>query len=231
MRVWRRAAAWRTCRRPRSTSCSIPARPGCTPCSATARWRCSTPAAKTTTPRRSSSATATSTCRSCAMPGASSCEITQCAGRRPSSTAQMIHGIKEHLFAVLRDIIYTANEIIGVGRLDCAAIRPRSPMRFSASCATRAYSNYKARPNLVVCWGGHSIGDAEYRYAKRVGYELGLRGARCLHRLRAGRHEGADEGRRRRARQAAHRRTAASSASPSPASSPPSRPTPSSISW
>jgi predicted Rossmann-fold nucleotide-binding protein len=28
----------------------------------------------------------------------------------------------------------------------------------------------------VVCWGGHSIADGEYDYAKRVGYELGLRG-------------------------------------------------------
>src|ERR1700742_2765541 len=31
---------------------------------------------------------------------------------------EMIRGIKEHLFAVLRDIIYTSNEIIGAGRLD-----------------------------------------------------------------------------------------------------------------
>jgi predicted Rossmann-fold nucleotide-binding protein len=30
-------------------------------------------------------------------------------------------------------------------------------------------------PNLVVCWGGHSIGREEYLYTKRVGYELGLR--------------------------------------------------------
>jgi hypothetical protein len=36
--------------------------------------------------------------------------------------------------------------------------------------------DYKARPNLVVCWGGHSIGAAEYQYTKNVGYELGLRG-------------------------------------------------------
>jgi predicted Rossmann-fold nucleotide-binding protein len=36
--------------------------------------------------------------------------------------------------------------------------------------------DYKSRPNLVVCWGGHSIGEQEYQYAKRVGYELGLRG-------------------------------------------------------
>ncbi|PTA77340.1 LOG family protein, partial [Bacillus sp. Nf3] len=31
-------------------------------------------------------------------------------------------------------------------------------------------------PNLVVCWGGHSISRDEYLYTKQVGYELGLRG-------------------------------------------------------
>ena len=36
--------------------------------------------------------------------------------------------------------------------------------------------DYKARPNLVVCWGGHSIDASEYQYTKNVGYELGLRG-------------------------------------------------------
>ncbi|MFM9568650.1 hypothetical protein ACKI1R_47235, partial [Streptomyces turgidiscabies] len=36
--------------------------------------------------------------------------------------------------------------------------------------------DYKSRPNLVVCWGGHSIGSEEYKYTKKVGYEMGLRG-------------------------------------------------------
>jgi pyrimidine/purine-5'-nucleotide nucleosidase len=36
--------------------------------------------------------------------------------------------------------------------------------------------DYKARPNLVVCWGGHSISASEYQYTKNVGYQLGLRG-------------------------------------------------------
>lgn len=31
------------------------------------------------------------------------------------------------------------------------------------------------RPNLVVCWGGHSIDRVEYDYCKQVGYHLGLR--------------------------------------------------------
>src|SRR3546814_14731761 len=33
-----------------------------------------------------------------------------------------------------------------------------------------------ADPNLVVCWGGHSINRDAYQYTKDVGYELGLRG-------------------------------------------------------
>ena len=36
--------------------------------------------------------------------------------------------------------------------------------------------DFKSKPNLVVCWGGHSIGTEEYQYTKKVGYELGLRG-------------------------------------------------------
>jgi predicted Rossmann-fold nucleotide-binding protein len=87
---------------------------------------------------------------------------------------EMIHGIKEHLFAVLRDVIYTANEIIGVGRLDARDPASITNAVFNILRNARVLE-HKARPNLVVCWGGHSIGDAEYRYAKRIGYELGLR--------------------------------------------------------
>ena len=88
---------------------------------------------------------------------------------------QMIRGIKEHLFAVLRDIIYTANEIIGAGRLNQRDGASITNAVFNILRNARAL-DYKSRPNLAVCWGGHSIDDNEYRYAKRVGYELGLRG-------------------------------------------------------
>jgi predicted Rossmann-fold nucleotide-binding protein len=30
-------------------------------------------------------------------------------------------------------------------------------------------------PNLIVCWGGHSISREEYDYTKEVGYQMGLR--------------------------------------------------------
>ena len=88
---------------------------------------------------------------------------------------EMIRGIKEHLFAVLRDVIYTANEIIDSGRFDLADSASITNAIFHILRNARLL-DYKARPNLVVCWGGHSIGEAEYQYSKRVGYELGLRG-------------------------------------------------------
>ncbi|MFT3907145.1 MAG: nucleotide 5'-monophosphate nucleosidase PpnN [Steroidobacteraceae bacterium] len=87
---------------------------------------------------------------------------------------QMIRGVKEHLFAVLRDIIYTSNEIIGAGKLQHEEPASITNAVFNILRNARVL-DFKSRPNLVVCWGGHSIGDVEYQYSKRVGYELGLR--------------------------------------------------------
>ena len=86
----------------------------------------------------------------------------------------MIRGIKEHLFAVLRDIVYIHDAILGTSRFD---------LNDSASITNAVYHilrnarilDYRGKPDLVVCWGGHSIGSTEYDYTKRVGYEIGLR--------------------------------------------------------
>jgi pyrimidine/purine-5'-nucleotide nucleosidase len=85
---------------------------------------------------------------------------------------QMIRGIKEHLFAVLRDVVFIANEMI---RFDSGSSPDITNAVFHVLRNSRVL-DYKARPNLVVCWGGHSIGSDEYKYSKRVGYEMGLRG-------------------------------------------------------
>jgi predicted Rossmann-fold nucleotide-binding protein len=87
---------------------------------------------------------------------------------------EMIRGIKEHLFAVLRDVIYTANEIVGNGRLNPADPSSITNAVFHILRNARMLE-HKSRPNLAVCWGGHSINEAEYQYTKRVGYEFGLR--------------------------------------------------------
>jgi hypothetical protein len=88
---------------------------------------------------------------------------------------QMIRGIKEHLFAVLRDVVFISNEIIASGRFDLTDSASITNAVFHVLRNARLL-DYKARPNLVVCWGGHSISTEEYQYTKKVGYELGLRG-------------------------------------------------------
>ena len=87
---------------------------------------------------------------------------------------QMIQGVREHLFAVLRDILFTASEQpMPVDR------EPDSTelTDFVFHILRNADVMQRAQdPKLVVCWGGHSISRTEYDYSKRVGYELGLRG-------------------------------------------------------
>ena len=85
----------------------------------------------------------------------------------------MIRGVKEHLFAVLRDIVYTHNEVTARFDLDDPA-----SVTNAIFCILRnaRLLDFKGRPDLVVCWGGHSIPREEYDYTKQVGYELGLRG-------------------------------------------------------
>ncbi len=88
---------------------------------------------------------------------------------------QMIRGIKEHLFAVLRDVVYIADEIVGSGRFDLTDSAAITNAVFHVLRNARLL-DHKARPNLVVCWGGHSIATEEYQYTKEVGYQIGLRG-------------------------------------------------------
>lgn len=88
---------------------------------------------------------------------------------------RIIRGINEHLFAVLRDIVFVSNELGD----------SRKPEPQSAEGLTDAVFHIlrnagvlhpMPHPNLVVCWGGHSISREEYDYTKLVGYEMGLRG-------------------------------------------------------
>ncbi len=88
---------------------------------------------------------------------------------------RMIRGIQEHLFAVLRDILYIHGEVYEHGSVEL-----HEPQGIT-NAVYRVLRNAgtllpRVRPDIVVCWGGHSIGRDEYIYTKKVGYELGLRG-------------------------------------------------------
>jgi len=87
---------------------------------------------------------------------------------------EMIRGLRDHLFAVLRDVVFISNEIMESGRFDLTASSSITNAVFHILRNARVLE-LQARPNLVVCWGGHSIQRAEYDYSKKVGYELGLR--------------------------------------------------------
>jgi hypothetical protein len=87
---------------------------------------------------------------------------------------EMIRGLKDHLFAVLRDVVFISNEIIESGRFDLNSSPSITNAVFHILRNARVLE-LQVRPNLVVCWGGHSIQRVEYDYTKRVGYELGLR--------------------------------------------------------
>jgi predicted Rossmann-fold nucleotide-binding protein len=87
---------------------------------------------------------------------------------------QMIRGIKEHLFAVLRDVVFISHEV-NQGRFNLADSTDITNSVFHVLRNARVLER-KVKPNLAVCWGGHSINDVEYQYTKKVGYELGLRG-------------------------------------------------------
>ena len=88
---------------------------------------------------------------------------------------QMIKGIKEHLFAVLRDIVYVSDDISDNPKFDLETSEGVTNAVFHI-LRNANIVRPQTEPKLVVCWGGHSISREEYNYSKEVGYELGLRG-------------------------------------------------------
>ncbi|MDX1635599.1 MAG: nucleotide 5'-monophosphate nucleosidase PpnN [Marinobacter sp.] len=88
---------------------------------------------------------------------------------------EMMRAIREHLFSVLRDIVYSHSiptAIAGFRRDDPDDI---TNLTFHILRNARVLQAGRT-PDMVVCWGGHSISREEYVYSKDVGHELGLRG-------------------------------------------------------
>ena len=90
---------------------------------------------------------------------------------------RIIRSLQANLFAVLRDILFVNGQIHNAGRfqhLDLESSVHITNLVFSILRNARALHVGEA-PNMVVCWGGHSINETEYLYARRVGTQLGLR--------------------------------------------------------
>jgi predicted Rossmann-fold nucleotide-binding protein len=87
----------------------------------------------------------------------------------------MIRGIREQVFAVLRDIVFTSYEIVDSGRFNLSTSENITNAVFHILRNAHLLQS-SVEPHLVVCWGGHAIRRLEYDYTKKVGYEIGLRG-------------------------------------------------------
>lgn len=97
---------------------------------------------------------------------------------------KLIKGVHEHLFSVLRDMLYMSSK--HNAQFDSQSQRVRTPdsLNTDANITTHVVFDMMRHANaigaleaanMMVCWGGHSIGPEEYKYTKAVGYELGLR--------------------------------------------------------
>ncbi|MGD6737888.1 nucleotide 5'-monophosphate nucleosidase PpnN [Photobacterium leiognathi subsp. mandapamensis] len=87
---------------------------------------------------------------------------------------KIITGIQEHMFSVLRDILYVDLHVARRNDIDLES--PPHITDFVFSLLRNARTLHAGEdPNIVVCWGGHSINATEYQYTREVGNELGLR--------------------------------------------------------
>ncbi len=68
---------------------------------------------------------------------------------------RIIEGIRQHLFAVLRDLVYIGTEIEQSERFDLGRGDSITDAVFHI-LKHAGILNPKLRPNLVVCWGGHA---------------------------------------------------------------------------
>jgi predicted Rossmann-fold nucleotide-binding protein len=87
---------------------------------------------------------------------------------------RIIQGVRELLSAVIRDLVYFDSEISGHPHHNLASSEGITNAVFEMLRNANALVP-QVDPNLVVCWGGHSIAREEYEYTKDCGYQLGLR--------------------------------------------------------
>ncbi|WP_395504901.1 nucleotide 5'-monophosphate nucleosidase PpnN [Ectopseudomonas hydrolytica] len=87
---------------------------------------------------------------------------------------EMIASTREMLFSALRDIVFTQSELEHK-RIDLDSSEGITDYVFHLLRNAKTLRS-GVEPKMVVCWGGHSISTEEYKYTKKVGHELGLRG-------------------------------------------------------
>lgn len=87
---------------------------------------------------------------------------------------KIIEGIRELISSVIRDLVYFDSEISANKHHDLTSSGGITNAVFEMLRNAQALLP-QVEPDLVVCWGGHSISRHEYEYTKDCGYEMGLR--------------------------------------------------------
>lgn len=93
---------------------------------------------------------------------------------------KIIRSIQANLFAVLRDILFVNSQIAAIKGILTPELDKENSSFYITNLVFSILRNANALhvgedPNLIVCWGGHSINEVEYYYARQVGMQLGLR--------------------------------------------------------
>ena len=87
---------------------------------------------------------------------------------------RIIEGIREQLSSVIRDLVYFDSEIKNDPNHDLRSSEGITGAVFEVLRNAKALIP-EVDPDLIVCWGGHSIPRHEYEYTKDCGYQMGLR--------------------------------------------------------
>ncbi|NRP46348.1 MULTISPECIES: nucleotide 5'-monophosphate nucleosidase PpnN [unclassified Marinobacterium] len=85
---------------------------------------------------------------------------------------KILPNIRELLFSVVRDLLYTTEQF---ERLNGSVEDSITEYIYHHIRNAGAFKPHQ-KPNVVACWGGHSLKDPyEGEYARQVGYALGIR--------------------------------------------------------
>ncbi len=87
---------------------------------------------------------------------------------------RMIQGVRELLSSVIRDLVYFDTEINNNPNWSLTDTKSITNAVFEILRNANVFRP-ATEPDIVVCWGGHSIQRDEYDYTKEVGYQIGLR--------------------------------------------------------
>jgi predicted Rossmann-fold nucleotide-binding protein len=95
-------------------------------------------------------------------------------GNKVVDVPKLIEGIRQHIFGVIRDLVFMKSEMARTGKFNLSTPEGITDAVFLLLRNAGVFQK-TGRHKVVVCFGGHSVSDEEYAYTKAVGYECGLR--------------------------------------------------------